>query len=324
MAKKYRHLSLREREKIAIWKARGDSLRRIARRLGRSHSSLSRELKRHRRNTSSGYSPSLAHEKARTKRGGIGGRVLKGPEIRSYVREKILLGWSPELISGRLSLEKPGLKISYESIYRYIYFKARDLISFLPRRHKFRYPRHGLKKRRTVIPGRTPLSRRPAVIGTREQFGHWESDAVVSHASLDVLNVLVERKSRFVKITKLKRNTAMETSGAIVGRLERYPDKARRSLTYDNGSENVLHQSVNRLLGTRSYFCEPYHSWEKGTVENTNGLIRRYIPKRTSLAKWTEGQIQAIEDRLNNRPRKCLGYRTPREVFLDLSGALQS
>lgn len=324
MAKQYRHLSLRERERIAFWKARGRSLREIAFKLGRSHSSLSRELKRHRRSGSIPYSPSLAQEKARAKRGGAGRSILKGPMVRAYVREKIRLGWSPEAISGRLPKERPGLKISHEAIYRYIYTNARDLIPFLPRRHKFRYPRHGLKKRRTVIPGRTPLSRRPALIGTRKQFGHWESDAVGSGERREALNVLVERKSRYVRITKLKRNTAWETSGAIIGRLKVYPRKARRTVTYDNGPENVLHQAINRFLGTRSYFCEPYHSWEKGTVENTNGLIRRYIPKGTSLAKWTEAQIQEIEDRLNNRPRKCLGYRTPREVFLSLSGALRS
>ena len=144
----------------------------------------------------------------------------------------------------------------------------------------------------------------------------------MSKASKVAFNVALERKSRRLCLTKLPRKTAGHTRQALVHRLKSYPASARRSITYDNGSENVEHEAVNRALGTDSYFCNPYHSREKGAVENINGLIRRYIPKGADIAKITEEQIRWIEWQLNNRPRKCLGYQTPAEVFDKLCVAL--
>lgn len=325
MGHTYNHLDLEERERIAILRAEGKSLREIARLLGRSHSTLVRDLKRCQADETGFYLPFLANLKALMKQGVIRKRTLKCPEIRAYVRAKIALGWSPEQVSGRLPKDLPGFSISHEAIYQFVYFKAKDLIPCLPRRHKYRYRRFWNRRRKkSPIPNRTSILQRPEPVGKREEFGHWESDAVVSKASKEVLNVLVERKSRFVRMTKLKQNTAAFTREAILRRLLGLVPKARLSLTYDNGSENVLHEAINQKLGTHSYFCEPYHSWEKGTVENTNGLIRRFIPKKTDLAKLTDAEIRKVENLLNNRPRKCLGYQTPGEVFGKLSGALQS
>jgi IS30 family transposase len=156
---------------------------------------------------------------------------------------------------------------------------------------------------------------RPKYIDKRKQIGHWESDSMVSRASKTSLVVILERTTRYVKLARVKANQAREVSSAINRRLGRLPDSARRTITYDNGSENVEHERVNKVLGTTSYFCNPYHSWEKGSVENAVGLVRRFLPKKTDIASITKEQIKKIENRLNHRPRKCLNFKTPYQLF---------
>ena len=215
-----------------------------------------------------------------------------------------------------MQIKYPKLSISHEAIYQFIYEERPNLTIYLARKHKNRRRKRILRKtQRTLIPNRIPVSERPFVIDARERFGDWESDTIVSGASTAALNVLIERTTRFVKIAKLNRKTAEETSTAIQKILQRYPDKARLSITYDNGTENVWHEKINEKLNTASYFCEPYHSWEKGTVENTIKRIRRYIPKGSSIKKLSNTQIQWVENRINNRPMKVLNYLTPNEVM---------
>ena len=165
------------------------------------------------------------------------------------------------------------------------------------------------------IKGRQGLDFRPLGADDRSENGHWESDTIVSGDLKHGLNVVVERKNRVTHISLLKAKTAKETKEALIRRLEHYPEQFKQSITYDNGSENTQHQSVNAILGTDSYFCEPYHSWEKGSVEQVNGLIRRYLPKGTNFDTLEPGEINRIEKLLNNRPRKCLNFKTPYEVF---------
>jgi IS30 family transposase len=148
------------------------------------------------------------------------------------------------------------------------------------------------------------------------QAGHWERDSLVSHASKSCLDVKVERKSRNLLLNKLKRKTAGAVRIVVITRLKPFPTHLRRSLTYDNGSEHAEHEKINKALGTRSYFCHSYSSWERGTNENMNGLIRRFLPKKTDFSKVSVKQMKQIEFLLNNRPRKCLNYKTPEEVFL--------
>ncbi len=215
------------------------------------------------------------------------------------------------------------MRVSHEAIYQYIYAEAEELVGYLPRRHNKRHAKgHSRKHRKSHIPNRTSISERSDNINERKEFGHWEADSIVSRASKSALNVLVERKTRYTRITKLKAKTSKQTRKAINRRLCRSHQGARLSITYDNGSENVEHEVVNAKLGTKSYFCAPYRSWEKGTVENTCGLVRRYIPKRTDIAKIPDSEIKKMERQLNNRPRKCLGFQTPTEVFGKLCGAL--
>lgn len=241
---------------------------------------------------------------------------LKNDYIRRYVHSCLKLFWTPEQIAGRLPIDKPGHSISHEAIYQYIYCEAPQFIECLPKKHKRRFKKvKSRKKDKTKIPNRVSILERPNEINNREVFGHWEADSIVSSMSIAILNVLYERISRYTIITALSNKSANLTQRAIKLRLAEFSEDAHQSISYDNGTENVMHEDVNKYLGSVSYFCEPYHSWEKGGVENTNGLIRRFFPKKTDLAKIPEHQIVRIQFLLNHRPRKCLGFKTPAEVF---------
>jgi IS30 family transposase len=190
------------------------------------------------------------------------------------------------------------------------------LVPFLARGRKRRLRRtHCRKHKNPHIPNRTSIKLRPKKIEKRREAGHWESDTAISRQSLAALLVTVERKTRFTKLHKLHRKAAKQVRIALNRSLSRLPQELRRSLTYDNGSENVEHEKINAVLGSQSYFCTPFHSWEKGTVENTVGLVRRFLPKKTDLGKVSKNEIKSIERWLNHRPRKCLNFKTPAEAF---------
>lgn len=318
MAKPYKHLTSNERDLLCVLKSKGKSLREIARVLGRDPGTISRELKRNAPPIRTGYY--LAHkaqarssERARVSRTH---KRLKNERIRRYVGRRLAGGLSPELIAGRLKLLYPGLSISHEAIYQWIYAEARDFIPLLLRAHRNRKRRgYSRRHKKTHIPERVSIQKRPAQILRRKKVGHWETDTAVSRQSLAALQVSVERKTRFTKLGKLSRKGAHQMSVALTRRLSRYPKNMRLSVTYDNGSENTEHTRTNRILGTRSYFCEPFHSWERGTVENTIGLVRRFFPKKTDFANISKNKIKSVERWLNHRPRKCLGFKTPAEVF---------
>lgn len=322
MGTKHNHLSISEREIISIKLAQGKSRRDISRSLGRSHTTICRELKNNAPPINKGYY--LAHkaqERAVQRRIESHKRLrLKNERTKNYVVGKLKLGWSPEQVSGRISIDCPGQSIGHEAIYQYIYDDAPDLIAYLARSHRKRYPRcHSRKHRRSHIPERTSLDERPDDAEGRNTIGHWEGDTLVSRKSLAALQVLIERKSRYAQLTKLSRKTAIEMRNAVISRLGILPAEARLTLTLDNGSENTEHLGVTRVIGTKTYFCAPFHSWEKGSVENLAGLVRRFLPKKTDFSMVTHHQIETVESLLNNRPRKCLNYATPIEV---LSGAI--
>lgn len=322
MGTKHSHLSIEERDIIAVMLAQGKSKREIGRSLGRCHSTICRETENNAPPINKGYYLAhKAHERAAVRRTESHRRVrLKNARIRSYVADKLKTGWSPEQIAGRISVENPGQRIGYEAIYQYIYEDAPELIGYLARGHRKRYPKgHSRKHRRSHIPERAPLDERPADAEERKTIGHWEGDTMVSRKSLVALQVLVERKSRYAKLTKLNRRTARDMRNAAVRRLGTLPARARLTLTLDNGSENTEHLGITRVIGTKTYFCAPFHSWEKGTVENTVGLVRRFFPKKTDLSSVSRYRIKTVESLLNNRPRKCLKYATPIEI---LSGAI--
>mgnify|MGYP001563310268 CR=1 FL=1 len=329
MEKRYNHLSLEERDKITVMKSEGKAISEIARVIGRNKGTISRELGR---NSSSDYKLYLSHRAhgraEQRKREACKRTRLKNSQILAYVHSKLKEGWSPEQISGRIETEHPGLSISYEAIYQYIYdSKTADrkgLIDCLRRAHRKRKQKGiGRKTQKTKIPNRIPIEARPALVENRQQFGHWEGDSLVSRKSTVSLSSLVERKSRLLILTKLQRKSAAETCKAVVNRLNNFSDKARRTLTMDNGSENAGHQEITAAIGIKCYFARPYASWQRGTNENTNGLVRWYLPKGTDFSKISDEHIAQIETLINNRPRKCLGFKTPNEVafpFVALRG----
>ena len=322
MKKHYKHLSLEEREKLAIYQATGKSNRAIAKLLGRDRRTIGRELKRNKQGKEC-YLPITANTLAKARKHESGKKYrLKNYSIRRYVHRCLKLFWTPEQIAGRLPIDKPGYSISHEAIYQYIYCEAPQFIECLAKRHKKRFPKIKNNKAKTKIPNRVSILERPEEINLRLVFGHWEADSIVSSKSASILNVLYERISRYSIITKLNDKTSHLTQRAIKLRLAEFPDYASQSISYDNGTENSKHEKVNKYLDAVSYFCEPYHSWEKGGVENTNGLIRRFFPKRTDLAKIREHEIVRVQFLLNNRPRKCLGFKTPAEVFYQQCGRL--
>jgi transposase, IS30 family len=321
MPKTYTHLSPAERDEIAIYSAQGVSLNDIAMQLNRSTSTISRELKRNKSPIYNSYLSHLAQQRASERKSNAHQRQrLKNTSIRFYVVRKLKLGWSPEQIAGRISIDHPKLQISHEAIYQYLYDsnvrQDEDLVPYLARAHKRRQLKgHRHTHKSLHIPHRISINDRPKYILKRKQFGHWETDSVISRQSTAALNVTVERKSRFTKITKMQRKSAHQTRCALTRLLSRLPKHARHTITYDNGSENVDHHHVNDVLGTRSFFCNPFHSWEKGTDENTIGLIRRVFPKKTDFKSVHIDDIKKLQHRLNNRPRKCLSFSTPLEVF---------
>lgn len=296
------------------------SQREIARRLGRSNATISRELKRNRSlSYVSTWYPNIAEKKYKIRIRNRGQRSrLKNLATQSYIIDKLKLGWSPEIIAGRLRLTEEVETVSHESIYQFIYKEASDLVQYLPRQHKNRKKKYPKRKQPSQFEQRNKINERPESINNRSEFGHWESDSIVSLRQKPGCNVLVERKSRLVKITKLSSKTAQVTLNAIIKKLKLMPHDFVKSITYDNGSENTKHEIVNQVLGCNSYFCAPYHSWEKGSVEQVNSLIRRYIPKKMDITKLPDKVLLDIENQLNTRPRKCLNYLTPLEVFKTL------
>lgn len=317
----YKHLNIEEREFIQaeLWKKK--STRSIALALKRSPSSITREINRniplHYQ-----YTPRLANERALKKRKFRGRKLrLKSGFIRRYVIDHLKMGYSPEQTAGRLSLEHPRCNISHEAIYQYIYYRVhsnyvrlgyRDLRIYLKRRHKRRETKGMRKYQRVFKPKGLSIDERPQEVEERKIIGHWEGDSVISRKSKIGLNTLVERKTGLVLISKIQNGTAEETAQTVINRLQYFTPK---TLTTDNGTENFAYEKIQKQLQIYCYFAHPYHSWERGTNENTNGLIRWYFPKGTDFATISNETIQAVETALNNRPRKRLGWMTPLEAF---------
>ena len=322
MGNKYKHLSAEERDQIAVMRAEGESFGEIAHTLGRNKSTICREVWRNRSPVYDRYGAIQAQKRAQRRKCEAGRRpLLKHDPTRRYVICKLQLGWSPEQIAGRLPHDHPELRISHEAIYQYIYNphvrKTRELIPLLVRSHKKRQARgHTKKHRKSHIPDRIPIDRRPAYVEKRQQPGHWESDTIISRQSKEAIGVCLERSTRFVHLAKLEKKGAADLAEAINRRLGRHPPHMRRTITYDNGSENAQHMRVNKVLGTRSYFCHPYQSWQRGAVENVIGLVRRYLPKKTDFSNVSCDHLKMIQNWINNRPRKCLDFKTPLEVFI--------
>jgi IS30 family transposase len=317
--KSYRHLNKEERYSISALLRRGLSLRDIAKDLGRSASTLSREL--HRNRVIKTYDPLRAEGLARVRHKENHRRQrLISDDLRRTVDSYLRLKWSPEIIAGRLARERGCHVISHEAIYQWVYAEARHLIPFLPRRNPQRRPKH-LPRWNRDIPGRVHVSQRSASANARQEVGHWESDLVIGRGR-SALSVSVERKTRFTRLAKVPNKSAQASFEALCNVFASIPPHLRRSVTYDNGKENSLHQEINNRFGLRSYFCAPHACWEKPLVENTNGLVRWHFPKRFNFDTIFDKDIDPVEFWLNSRPRKCLKFQTPAEALKEASVAL--
>lgn len=328
----YTHLTVEEREEIqqGLWNK--ESIRSIAERLGRSAGSISREIRKNQTLVQERYAPRLAEFRAEAQRRNRGRTLrLKSAEVRQYVASHLKQGWSPEQISGCVENDI-GEKISHEAIYQFIYAQVHrggngyvrpgreDLRPFLARRHKKR-ARKGMRKGQRIFRAQgASIEDRPEIVGRRSRVGDWEGDSIESRDHAPGLNSLVDRRSGLLLLSKLSAKTAEATRAVVARRLQGRPAK---TLTVDNGSENQYWQETEEDTGAKVYFAHPYSSWERGTNENTNGLVRRYFPKGTDFREVSEAAIAAVEYALNTRPRKRLGWRTPLAVFNE-GVALQS
>jgi len=324
-----------ERQKIEFYLRHKQSIRNIAHTLNRNHSIISREIRRNKSDYFP-YTADIAQSAANRKARRTNTRKLdKDKQLYRYIVEKLKEGWSPKDISGRLKKHPPlhlkGKYISHEQIYEYIYNGGRDecfnrLFHYLPRTKPQRQPRYQRKyRKKETIPDRISIHLRPEAINNRDEYGHWESDTVCFGRKRQALSVQCERKSRYVAISKLDDHSSQETIDAIMGQVETSSPRLWRSITFDNGTEGAQHARLRNDYKIDTYFCDPYKSWQKGSVENVNGLIRRYLPKRAEIDKIPIEYIYAVQEKLNNKPREILDYLTPKEIMEKIqSGALNS
>lgn len=319
MVKIYKQLSQKERDRIFLLKQGGKTNNDIAKILGRDKSTIGRELKRNEHKKFNQYLPDTAHRKAnkRKKLGRKKNYLEKDEALKEYILSKLKLGWSPELITGRAEKEI-GKLYNHESVYQYIYSIAgrkENLRAFLKRAHRIRHKKSGRKHRKGKIPDRIDIALRPKNIEKRKQFGHWEGDSVLYKGHSQNISTSAERKSRYTVILKPKDKSAKERAAILNGYFKKYPSEAKRTMTFDNGLEFANHKNITEKTGMKIYFAKTYSSWQRGTNENRNGLIRWFLPKNTDINSLTEKDLMAVQDAVNNRPMKCLNFKTPTEVF---------
>ena len=323
-----RRLGFEERQEIERMRGRGCGVREIAGVTGRAPSTISRELRRNLSPSPRRYRAFPAHIRARARaRRNRPRKLAGGAPVRARVAELLTLDYSPAQVAGRLRLEHPGdktLQVSHETIYQALFVQGkgslRAEIAQAVRCGRFRRrPRSRGEERRGKIPGMILISDRPAEADDRAVPGHWEGDLIIGKNGKSAVITLAERASRFCLITALPHGrTADAVADALADRILALPETLRRSLTWDRGTEMSGHAAFTIATGVPVYFADPYSPWQRGTNENTNGLIRYYLPKGTDLTGYTQDQLDAIAGKLNTRPRKTLGYRTPAEALNDL------
>jgi len=315
----YTHLTAFERGQIQALLEEGRSVNHIARGLRRSPSTVSREMRRNR--TPHGYDAQKAQQRYQTRRKDCRpARKLEHRPMWDYVVEKLPLYWSPQQVAGRLPLDypqDPHMRISHETLYRALYSDERlaPLIACLRQARPKRRNRGQGKSQRCIIPQRTSIHDRPPQVQQRSRFGDWEGDLVMGKNQQGAVVSLVGRKSLMLLARKVRSKRSEEVVSAIIAAMEDLPASWARTVTFDNGSEFYHHQRITTELGVATYFADPYAAYQRGTNENTNGLLRQYLPKGMDFEALTQRQLDAIVDELNNRPRKTLGYRSPYEVL---------
>ena len=325
----YTHLTREERYQIYALLYAGLTRVEIARKLNRSPSTICREIKRNRGR--SGYWPKAAAKKARRRlhqRGRLNVRTVE-PAVWEAAQHYLKQEWSPEQIAGAMCKAQGAPVISHETIYRKIYAQVKSGWTLAPYL-RFAHPKRRRRKRASRKESRygqalrQRIDQRPAIVDERSRIGDWEGDTIIGASQKQALVTWVERRSGFLLMAKVERKTSAAVCQASTRLLNPFRQHVH-TLTTDNGTEFAQHSTLSKTLGAESYFADPYASWQRGTNENTNGLIRQYFPKNKSFDTITDYEIQFVMNRLNHRPRKRLNYRTPYEVFMNESGfALRS
>jgi IS30 family transposase len=326
----YHQLGLDERIRIECLYGEGGSARKIAGKLGRHPSTISRELKRN-CNANRTYQASSAQRRARQR---IRGRPAKAivPPCRErphgsrewqFTWEKLQQGWSPEIIAARYRREHFGSTLCHETVYRFIYAasnRREQSWKYLAAQRPRRCPRSRRARQRSAGSPRPGIAQRPAAANERREPGHWEADLMCFRKPGAVLLHVVDRATRFGLAMKLAGKHAGDLMSRLIAAFSGLPAILRETVTFDNGSEFFAYQQLKEQLGMDSYFCDAYASWQKGTVENQNRALRRYLPRWTDLNGLAEDELVDIREELNDRPMKCLGWLTPREMLFSLTG----
>jgi len=322
--KHYNHLTVLERETLAYGLIQGKSLGNIARSMGRSKSTLCREISRTRQNKyaystlTAQYFANLRKSAVRKKR-----KIESNLDLQEYIHRHLRLRWSPEQIAARLKMEYPhevNMQISHESIYTYLYVLPRgslrkELLASLRQAQRTRRKRTKAHTNRGQILDMISIEERPKEVADRTVPGHWEGDLIVGKNRTSALGTLVERTTRTTILVPLTKKNAPAVRRAFARETKNLPQQMKLSLTYDRGKEMAEHKLFTKQTKIKVYFAHPQSPWERGTNENTNGLIRQYFPKGTDFHKITRSQIKKVQDLLNGRPRKILDFQTPYEVF---------
>ena len=326
MGRCYPHLTFEERRKIAKWREAKMPVPEIAERLGRAPSTIYRELRRNAFEDKeipelNGYHALVAQEIYEGRRA-IHRKLIRHPEIKAAVEDALKSGWSPEQIAGRMRLERRPIRISHETIYRFAYSKegrAEQFHRHLPEHRRRRRPRGQRRHQRGHIFEAQSLRNRPAEVAERAEFGHWECNLMMFQKEHGKVNVtsLVERVSRFTVVLRNEDRQSKPIMEALIGGLSILPADARRSITFDRGTEFSAWPQLKDGMGTDSWFCDPQAPWQKGSVENLNKRARRWLPRDTPVAMLGDDAMKEVCQRLNGTPRKCLGWRTPLEGFRD-------
>lgn len=318
MKKHYTQLTEEERYHIYTMIKQDISLRQIAAGMGRSHTSLSREIRRNK--GGNGYRYKQAHRKASARHKTKPKALKMTQECIFYIKDKLKQYWSPDQISGRLLIENK-ISLSPETIYQFILKDKRnggDLYRYLRHQAKPYRKRYASKDYRGKIPGRVDISERPSVVDKRSRVGDWEADLVIGKGHKGAIVTLAERRSRLYLALPIAHKTKELTTAAITALLASLKCFVH-TITYDNGREFNGHMDISNQLNCKGFFARPYHSWERGLNENSNGLLRQYFPKSMALDKVSEQEVRIAVNEMNHRPRKCLGYKTPWEVFTEFT-----
>ena len=332
--KSFKHLSLRERESISKYLSQGLSCNEVGKLIGRSGSTVSRDLRVNKMDKKTYWAMDADfHSDCRKEIPKRPKNIESHARLKKYIQTHIQLDWSPEQIANSLKKAYPldmSMRASHETIYTYLYCLPRgtlkkELVSHLRRKRKERQRRGSMHKMRRVIPDMVSIAERPAHVLDRIIPGHWEGDLIVGKGHKSAIGTLVERTTRTTILVPLESKEALSVCTAFEKEIKRLPRQMKQSMTYDRGMEMFEHKLFTAKTKMKVYFADPYSPWQRGTNENTNGLVRQYFPKGTDLSLISRKEIKRVQRLLNGRPRKVLGYQTPFESFNSLiTGALAS